>query len=319
MATGRDGTGASTNGRAGAASLELHLGRGVFATSRHLSGVVVFRLSKPTSIRSIVVSVSGRETPSGASLSRALRGTSSFFSRDVLLSGREQPRFASDRASQFWNAFLGRDTGRMLSPGEHTYPFSIPLPASLPPSYEGRAGKIEYTAAARVQFPTGRVMRVSRVAPVVAVPRTARAQPVALSYPTAGGTVHTSAVSVNLELPDRTIELGHGISGRFSIANPKGVEIGEIEVSLETVEWVRLTSDRELQRQCADSCEIRPDDPAAAEISADFKLGVPASFRPSVEGTAISVIWFLKLSLGTDPPLELKTPITVYASAPEQD
>jgi hypothetical protein len=141
---------------------------------------------------------------------------------------------------------------------------------------------------------------------------------VALSYPTAGGTVHTAAVSVNLELPDRTIELGRGISGRFSIANPKGAEIREVEVSLETVEWVRLTSDRQLQRQRADSREIRPEDPTAAEISADFELDVPAGFHPSVEGTAISVIWFLKLSLKSDPPLEIKTPITVYASAPEE-
>jgi hypothetical protein len=305
------------SGRQGIA-LELHLSHTAFVTGKRLSGVVVFRLARPTSIKALTVTVSGRETPSGASLARALRGTSSFFGREVLLSGMEPPRLTSERVSQLWNAFLGRDKGRTLSPGEHTYPFSITLPASLPPSYEGKAGRIGYSVTARAQFPLGGGLRVSADVPVVSAPRTQRSRPIAISYPTEGGTVHAGEVSVNLELPRRSVELGGVIRGHITINNPRRAEISGATVSLETCEWVRLSSDKELQRTRADSAGIRPEDPTAEVIQSDFELTVPADGVPSVEGTAISVIWLLKLSIDTSPPLELKTPIAVYAPLPDE-
>ncbi len=97
-----------------------------------------------------------------------------------------QSRFASERVAQLWNAFLGRDAGRKLSAGEHTYPFSISLPASLPPSYEGTAGRIDYRVSARVLYPTGGSLKVHKDVPVVYVPRAQRGRPIALSYPGAG-------------------------------------------------------------------------------------------------------------------------------------
>jgi len=307
--------GATQHTDTAAASLELHLSRSVFATGRHLSGVVVFRVSKPTSIRALTVTIDGRESPIGRSLTRTLRGTSSFFDREALLSGMEEPRFTSERVSQLWNAFLRRDTPRILSPGEHMYPFSLALPASLPPSYSGRAGRIAYTVTARVRYPVGRSLRVSQDVSVAFVPRAHRGRPIALSYPSAGGTVHAGEVNVSLELSRRSVELGNKLRGTFSISNPKQVDITEITVSLEICEWVRLTSDKELHRQMADSRCIRPTDPTAKLIEADFELTVPRDASPTVEGTAISVIWLLKLSINTAPPLELKTPIAVFAGA----
>lgn len=299
-------------------ALEIHLSRDVLATGRRLSGVVVFRLARPTGIRSLTLSVTGRETPAGASLTRALRGTTAFFEREVLLSGMEQPRLTSERVSQLWNAFLGRDQGRTLSAGEHSYPFSIPLPASLPPSYSGRAGRIEYRVTARVEFPLGHSQRTSVEVPVVFVPRAQRGRPVALSYPNQGGSVHSGGVSVNLELARRTVELGQTIRGKFAIGNLSQAEPASATVSLEVCEWVRLAGDRELQRTQADSTQLKLSGHDAEKVESDFELRVPDDAPPSVEGTAISVIWLLKLYLDTSPPLELKTPLTVYAPAPEE-
>ena len=290
----------------------------MFATGRHLSGVVLFRLSKPTNIHSLTVSVTGCERPATASVARPLRRRTSFFYRDLLLSGRDQPRLTSDRVSQLWNAILGRDTGRTLSEGEHTYPFSIPLPASLPPSYEGRAGKIDYRVTARVQFPAGGKLGVFAEVAVVFVPRAHRTRPVALSYPTADGTVHSAETRVSLELPRRSVEMGQSIAGRFAIENPQRVHIDAISVSLEMCEWVRLAKEKELHRDRVDLCDVSPEDPTAPAIEGEFELRVPKSAPPTIEGTAISVIWLLKLSVDTAPPLELKTPVTVYAPVPEQ-
>jgi len=317
MATGQGRKRAKANGRRSAV-LELHLSRDVFATGKRLSGVVVFRLAKPTGIRSLIVSVSGKETPTGASLARTLRGTKSFFQRDLLLSGMEQPRLTSERASQFWNAFLGRDAGRLLSAGEHIYPFSVPLPASLPPSYEGRAGRVGYSVTARAQFPLGPTLKASADVPVIFVPRAQRGRPVALSYPNEGGTVHAGEVSVNMELPRRSVELGGVVRGRFAVNNPRRSSIHDVTVSLEACEWVRLASDRELERTRVGSLVVKPDVPDAETIESEFELAIPENAPPSVEGTAISVIWLLKLQIKTLPPLELKTPLTVFAPVPEE-
>lgn len=289
--------------------LALHLSRSVFATGKRLSGVVVFRLARPINIRSLTVSVSGKETPSGFSLTRGRL----FFDREVLLSGMQRPCLTSERLSLFWNTFLGRESGRVLSAGEHIYPFSIPLPASLPPSYEGKAGRIAYTVTACVQFPLVGSVRTSKEVSVVFVPRLHKGRPVALSYPTEGGAIHAGEVSVSLELPRRAVEIGKSIAGKFTINNPKHAVIARTIVSLENCEWVRLASGGELQRSCVDSQDIRLANTEAESIEGEFSLTVPHGAVPSVEGTAISVIWLLKLYVDTSPPLELKTPITVYA------
>jgi hypothetical protein len=261
----------------------------------------------------LILSVSGQETPFGASIARKFGNAGSFFDREVLFSGSSEPKFTFERLSLLWNSFLGRDTGRTLSAGEHTYPFSIPLPASLPSSYRGKAGEILYTVTAIVRFPVRGCLKVASVAPVVFVPRAQRGRPIALSYPNTGGTVHGSEVSVNLELPHRTVALGKQITGKFVINNPQQAKIENITVSLENCEWVRLESQRELQRQNMDSCTITPGISNSSVIEGDFKLNVPKDASSTVEGTAISVIWLLKLYINASPPLELKTPITVFS------
>ncbi len=298
-------------------TLELQLSRGAFATGRLLSGVVIFRTDRPVNVRSISVSITGCETPVGASLARALRRREAFFYREIILSGREEPRRTSERASMFWRAFLGRDCGRTLSAGEHLYPFAVTLPASLPPSYQGKAGTIDYRVTARVRFPVRGGICVSSEVPVMLVPRLQKYRPIALSYPSTGGTFHSSETTVNLELPQRAVEMGRSIAGRFVVNNPRGVAVPRIVVSLESCEWVRLAAEREMQRETVDSVVIEPEDPNAQRIESDFELAVPATVSPTIEGTSISVIWLLKLSVDTAPPLELKTPVTVYSALPE--
>lgn len=305
------------NGRNGAPCLELQLSGAVCAAGRQVSGVVVFHLEKPTGIRSLMVSVSGVETPAGKSLSRSLRRTASFFDRDILLSGMQQPRLTHERVAQTWNALLGRDRGRTLSAGVHTYPFSITLPASLPPSYEGKAGSVVYSVTARAQFPTRMAMGVSKDVRIVAVPRIQRSRPIALAYPTADGTVHANEVSVRVDLPGRAVACGESVAGRISVNNPKGVQIREIEISLESCEWVRFASDKDLQRETVRQLLLKPDDPEASSFEAEFGLPMPDDAVPTVEGTNISVIWLLRMRIDTDPAVEFKAPVFVYS--PLQD
>lgn len=297
----------------GVPTLELYLGREVFATGKRLSGVVVLRLKKPVNIRSLTVSIDGTELPAGGSLVRAFGKSGTFFDREMSLSGALQPRLTSDRVSLLWNSILGRYRGRTLSAGEHTYPFSISLPASLPASYEGRAGRIEYGVTARMQPAVGRATKVTRTVPVVFVPRLQRGRPVALSYPSADGTVHSTEINVGIELPDRMVAMGETVQGRFTIANPHGVMIPRVTASLDVCECVGPPVNREIHRDRVDLAVVKPDNPEAVSIEAPFSLRAPKNASPSIEGTAISVIWLLKITLETDPPIEFKTPITVFS------
>jgi len=236
-----------------------------------------------------------------------------FFDRELLLTGKDMPRFAAERISEYWNAFLMRDTGRRLSAAEHLYPFSLQLPASLPSSYNGKAGKIEYFVSAIVRYPMGGWIEDTRVAPVVFVPRAQRSNPIALGHPNSVGSGHTSEISVSLSSICYSAQIGQTVSGRFVLANPKGAEIRGVTVSLETCEWVRLARDRQLHKEEVDSVIVRPTDARASTIESDFELAIPGDAMPTVEGTAISVIWFVKLLVETDPPVEFKAPITVHA------
>ncbi len=297
----------------GVPALELHLSRDVFATGRRLSGVVVLRLMKPINIRSLSVAISGTEAPAIGPFVRAIGKGGAFLEREVVLSGALQPRLASDRVSLLWNGVLGRYTGRTLSAGEHTYPFSVSLPASLPPSYDGRAGKIEYRVTARLQPAVGRATKVSRVVPIVSVPRQQRGRPVAVSYPNADGTVHSTEININIELPERQVAMGETVEGHFTISNPHAMMIPHVTASLDVCEFVGLSVNKEIHRDRVDVAIIKPQEPEATSIDGAFALRAPKSASPSIEGTAISVIWLLKLTLKTDPPIEFKTPITVYA------
>ncbi|MCX8053667.1 MAG: hypothetical protein N3B12_07645 [Armatimonadetes bacterium] len=302
-----------SNGCNGTVTLELSLSRKALAGAQRLSGVVVLRLKKPINIRSLVVSFEGRETPARTSVSKPLRGGTPFFSRDVLLTGTQRPRLRSDRISQYWNALLGRDTGRTLSEGEHIYPFSIPLPASLPATYDGKAGKIGYTASAQVRFATGRTLKTSCEVVVSSIPRAGRPLPFALSYPTANGNVHTESVSADLQLVDRAIPLGSEIAGHLVITNPKKARIRQVRASLECCEWIRQTAHREIHRRTVDEWSIKPADEHDSRIESEFRLAAPADAPPTIEGTAISVIWLLKLTIDADPPIEIKAPVITYA------
>lgn len=292
-------------------SLELYLSRDTFSTGKRLSGVVVLRLARPINIRSLLVSVTGVERPAGASLARTFRKYSPFFTREQLFSGALEPRLASERASLIWNAILGRYTGRTLCAGEHTYPFSIPLPASLPPSYDGRAGKIQYRVTARLQPTIGRATKASKTVRIMFIPRL-RGRPVALGYPAADGTVQSTDINVTIDLDERMVSMGEVVSGRFSITNPNAMAIPKITASLEVCEWVRLAVEKEIQRDRVDIAIIVPEEPSATFIQAPFRLRLPKTAPPTIEGSVVSVIWLLKITLQTEPTIEFKTPVTVY-------
>ncbi len=305
---------AQTRHSASLPSLEVRLSKSVCEAGGRLSGLVVFRLKKPLGIRSLTVSVSGKESPAGASLKRSLRRTVSFFDREFLLSGTLPPRFTHERISQLWNALLARDHGRVLSAGEHVYPFSILLPASLPPTYAGGAGRIFYVVTAKASFPLRRPARACAEVRVMSQPKQRRTAPVAVTYPNSTGAVHANELSVSLRMPGRSARLGEAIKGTFEVRNPKRAVIREAAIELENCEWVRLSGRKEMQRNVVGGCAFKPNVADEELFAGEFALNVPVDAPPTVEGTTISVVWLLRMRVDTDPPIEFKMPVFVHCA-----
>lgn len=293
-------------------SLEIHLSRPLFVTGHRLSGVVVLRLDKPTAVRSLIVNITGSELIHGVKISNAIKRVGPFFKRETLLTGRDVPRFASDRVSLYWNAFLRREQHRLLSEGEHTYPFSLPLPGSLPPSCDGKAGRIVYQVCARMGFPINRPLQVCMEAKISSGSRYIMDEPFVLAHSSVFGGKHATGADISVELPSRDCVTGQPINGKLVISNPKRVLMGKINISLDVFDGIRNSGKTSNNETTVDSIEITPDTPEAEQIEADFELMIPPGSPPSVEGTSLLVTWALNVSVDACPPLELQVPVIVH-------
>ena len=298
-------------------SLELHLGNAAYAGGQRLTGVATLRAAKPICIRELTVSLEGSETARGPRLPRSLRKPMSFFRREVLLSGMVQPAFAAEQASLWWNAFLGRDKGHCVAYGEHIYPFSILLPASLPPSYSGSAGSVGYTVAARLRFPLGNSIRASGDVLLAAGARAPMDCPVNLDYPDDYETGQSPNLRFSLVLPSRAVESGGVLAGQVNVDNPDHLEIPSIGVCLQRRESV-ASFEKAAQWDWVVSTQSAPVPTASAAMQHSFGLRVPEDAAPTVDGTNVSVEYILKVVLNTDTRFECATPITVCRPLPDR-
>jgi len=289
-------------------TLGLHLSDQVYCAGRQLSGVVVFSCSGHCHIRSITLCVTGREMAEGASMPRAMRAPGEFFERGALLAGIQPPRFTSERIAQMWKAFLGREPGHSICRGEHVYPFSIALPASLPPSYSGSIGRIQYKVVARAEFPLGRVITAEAGPSVAACVRSDKYGPISVCY---DGCDRRDGLGLEIELTDRSVAPGGSITGRVVVRNPSMCEIRGVAVDIEMREWFRQAPERDGRRELIAQHEFAKVDANSVETALDFELPVPESAPPTVEGSAFALTWLLRARIESDPPLKIRTPVTI--------
>jgi hypothetical protein len=285
--------------------INLHLNSEVFSAGGMLSGIVELDCKKPIDVRAIWVQINGTEKPRGSEPIH-------LFSRQVILTGRTSPKIRSDRISLLWNSFLGRETGRTIPKGEHIYPFAILLPESIPASYEGNVGSIEYKVTAGITYPVLKGPKVTKDVEIASIPRIPRGRMVAVSYPSASSMVHGSLVKVELSLEHRAVSEGDCVSGKFRIINPENTNIPSLNISLEACEWLKTSRSGNMPWQEMSGCEYLPEHSAASEFEVEFSLPIPENVIPTIDSSKIAVIWLLKLVLYTASPMEFRTPIVVY-------
>lgn len=296
-------------------SLELFATRNAFAAGALLTGIIVLRSERPLSLFRLKVLVEGLEIPECGIL-RKFRNQPLFFAREWFVSGIRAPLTTYERLSFFWNCFLGRIRGKNISAGEHIYPFAVHLPSSLPPSYSGSAGAVEYRVTAQLQRILARPVNVSRVVNVVSVPRVEPVQPLVLVYPSRQGVAKKLPLKVNLEVENPQVSVGGKIRGRFEISNVERVPIREVSATLEVYEWLRGVGTGKTGHMIADRFSMASEVLQNDHISCEFEMQVPSDAAPTVEGTVIRVSWILRLLVESEPPVELKAPLRVFAALP---
>ncbi|MGQ9455380.1 MAG: hypothetical protein ACUVRS_10720 [Armatimonadota bacterium] len=295
--------------------LELLATRDAFAAGALLTGIVVLRSERPFSLFRLKVLVEGLEVPECGILHK-FRNQPLFFTREWFGSGIRAPLTTYERLSFFWNCFLGRIRGKNISAGEHIYPFAVHLPGSLPPSYSGSAGTVEYRVTAQLQRILARPVSVARVVNVVSVPRAESTQPLVLMYPSRQGVAKKPPLKANLEVQDPQASVGGKIRGRFEIHNAEKVPIRSVCATLEVYEWLRGIGTGKASHRIADRFPLMSDALQSDQVCCEFELQVPSDAVPTVEGTIIRVNWILRLFVESEPPVELKVPLRVFNALP---
>ncbi|MDH7602965.1 MAG: hypothetical protein QHI38_12530 [Armatimonadota bacterium] len=297
-------------------ALELVSTRGVFCAGDLLTGIVVLRAARPIANALLRVSVRGTEQPAQGADRKGSPQAAVFFVREKLLSGVEPPRAALERLSVIWNAFLGRTKKRTIAAGEHIYPFAVSLPASLPPSYSGSAGKIVYVVRAELSGAFRRSLTVEQFVEVSSGVRIKGASSAAVREMAAVCQDGRPSPTARLEIENAVAELGSEIRGRFVVAN-SGEQPGSksVSISLELSECVRGSQGALAVRRRVDQTVVQVPSSGSDSVEGDFRLRIPADAPPTVEAASISVSWEIRLHLDGEPPVEMSCPIKVVGGA----
>lgn len=297
--------------------LELVTTRNIYLAGGQLTGIVVLRSEKPIYCDTLKVTVEGLEVPAVSGGRRQLPRQSVFFAREKLIAGIELPHSAYEQFSLLWNTFLARVERRRISAGEHIYPFAIPIPASLPPSYSGSAGSICYQISAQIKTFLARPVVVSKTVRIAALPRRKHSGPVNLMYPSPESSAKRAPIEVNVVLESPTLPLGDTFRGHLRVLNSDKINLGRVSAILEVRECLRGPVVQEIHRQTADEWVLENSAGHPELVEADFSLKVPSKAPPSLDGTFVSVSWIMKVRIDTEPPVELTSPVAVYTPLTE--
>jgi len=114
-----------------------------WSAGERIEGNIYFQLVKPKMVNSVTITLSGKASvrwPKQQSLTLP-RNRRYFNGSSIIFSDMTYYLYGESNAS------------REMQAGQHQYPFSIQLPASIASSFEGSCGHIRYTLTARISRP----------------------------------------------------------------------------------------------------------------------------------------------------------------------
>ncbi len=297
-------------------TIELVTTRSVFSAGGLLTGIVILRATQPVISGTLKVWLQGVESTArnNKPQRRISREQTMFFAREKLITGVEPPCKARERISLLWNTFLGRTKKRTIVPGEHIYPFAIPLPGSLPPSYKGSAGEIEYILGARLNSSLRRTRTIKQHVLVTSAGHNKEAKPAVVRYPSDTSEQKEATLTAELALYDTVLEAGSSVMGHFKLSAPSGSRPKSVTICLDLCERVRGSHGATVHRKTADEFVFENPTLHAGTAEGDFMLSVPSDAPPTVEAARISVSWTVRLRADAESPIDLGCPIVILGA-----
>jgi Arrestin (or S-antigen), N-terminal domain len=288
-------------------SLEMRLDRRTVRPGEAVSGTVILELKEPLRARGVRVRLRGEEythVPYGRSTVYDRRP---ILDHEIVLTGNA--RFASfeEGLVDAWNVLLNRLEYEAIPSGIHEYPFSFPLPADAPPSYDGNCAEVEYRLAASVDVPVWLDLRAQfdlRVAPPANSPGNSPAAIVRYPPPEGVppiwedlGSPFRPKIRATLELARSRYAAGEKISGQLSVEDAAGARLRGAEYTLVLLEEAAAEGHSVQSR--SEAVHVHPPwlEAYAPDVVMPFELTIPEGVAPTLVRPHFTLQWFLRARL----------------------
>lgn len=213
-----------------------------------------------------------------------------------------------------------------LQPGEHRFPFTVKIPDSAIPSYDGRNVEIFYELKAWVDVPWGFDLEVEKhiyVLPFTPVRDRYYERPIflgtvdvpeteALSFETMEKRGRHNTPELAVFLDKGLYYAGEKIQLRGLVTNPKGKHLRELDIKLRAYEYSKANGSSEKTKLM--SCKLPiPIRSTGRRHQFEDVIRIPEDAPSSFRANNSKVVWELEIELdvawGWDRELELDVPI----------
>lgn len=268
-------------------SISLKLARIDFKGGETVEGQLELEISESIPVRGIRVAFRGSESSSWSvgtgKWRRHYSETHIIFESDIVLHGNPKLGLA-ELVKDSLAAFVSKDEYEWIQPGRYCYPFSYPLPETLPGDYQspGRS-RIEYTVKGHVDLPLKFDLEATQVLTIYEVYRPEDV--LAVSTVQSKSFLFDSGAKLiaRASLERNVFFVGETLMPVIEIHNQSAKPVEAIEITLRQVETLRgghssTTIEHEAASEVYQQGRVEP----AKTESFQLSFAIPTDLYPSI-------------------------------------
>ncbi|EFP13141.1 hypothetical protein GCK72_004814 [Caenorhabditis remanei] len=281
---------------------------------QRVTGTLIFNTKKSQNVEAINIRVNGEISAGWKHYNQLFQEHIMYASKMVNLDGLEQPVIEKN----------------VIPQGDHSYPFSFPIPADCVPSFEGKNGAVRYkihVEILRIKKSKMEVEKVFSVLPYVDlnnIPRAGLPLEDIMSWLPKKNT----EVKVKFYIPKRgfvagdtipvSVDIENGSSSKIKEITMKLIQINHFEAQQQTShtakEFFRFNR-KNIEEEISSiqkKCEVKEH-----LETLRFELPIPKETRPTFKTKLIHLAYKVAISVGNDKKLECELPI-ILGTVPVQ-
>lgn len=202
---------------------------------------------------------------------------------------------------------------RVVEPGRYRFRFSVPIPATAPPSFRGKIAKVRYLIRVRASIPR-RIDAISEIeVPVRSrVPRTS--PPLETSAPRPRRS-NASRPTLRVEMDSREVPLGGTLEGYVTVTNMQDRRLQGVRVRIREREWGKAKRQESSRSKTLAETELAPSG-ILGGLRSPFSLEVPVGATPSYVGQISSLQHAVRVRVRLPWARDLKTEEEIRVVSP---